>query len=503
MTAAGMEDDAVTVGARTDTPTVDNRWADSGCWDDVRGLVVAVLGLGRSGIAAANALARRGADVQVYDDRPAEQLESAIAKLLPTVSVRTGGGYVARPGEIAVLSPGIPMHSPTFRRARASALRVIGEVELFYRLNRARNDGLGHPLIAVSGTDGKTTTATLIAHLLRAGGHNVCLAGNIGIPLCEVLDDIADDAAVVAEVSAFQLATCTHFRPRVSVLTNIAADHDDWFGGDRALYAATKRAVAARAGCGDTVVTNLDDGKLAEVGAGVVGLRRFVYSIRDPSGDGLRLRDGGLVFDDGAAVTRLAGRDDLGTPERPLIGDHNVANALASAGAALAMGVSSAVIRAGLRTFEAPAHRLQPAGHIGAIRFIDDSKATNPHAACAGLRAVQLADDDKLIWIGGGSEKDADFGPLHDAVKERVTTAVLIGQTAERIAAVLPDDLPRVFCGTMQEAVAESLTLAQPGGVVLLGPACASFDMFSSYAHRGDVFQDAVKRLGQAISADR
>lgn len=476
------------------------RLADAPVWRDLDGAVVAVLGLGRSGIAAANALARRGADVQVYDDRSHEQLGPAPDKLDKRVKLRTGGGYVARPGEIAVLSPGIAMHTPTFLRARASALRVIGEIELFYRLDRARNDELGHPVVAVSGTDGKTTTAMLIAHLLAAGGCNVTLAGNIGTPLCEVLDELADDAVVVAEVSAFQLATCALFRPRVAVLTNIAADHDDWFAGDRRAYADAKRAVAARCRAGDTVVTNLDDGALASVGVGVTGLRRLPFSLREQPESGLFATADRLCWSDAGLVVDVAERAGLGTADRPLLGDHNVANCMSAVGAALAFGVPVPTIKTALATFVAPAHRLQPAGSIGAVRFVDDSKATNPHAAVAGLRAVAVPSGERFVWIGGGSEKDADFGPLHDALKGRVDAAVLLGQTAARIADVLPVELPRVVCASMHEAIVAALERAQPAGVVLLSPACASFDMFASYAHRGEVFADAVKRLGAAMA---
>ena len=469
-------------------------------WEDVEAVPFAVLGLGRSGLAAANALARRGADVAVYDDRSADAVQAIAEKLLPGVAKRFGGGYVARPGEICVVSPGIAPHTPTFRKAQASAARVIGEVELFYRLNRAQNGGLGNPIIAISGTDGKTTTAMMIDHLLRAGGHDTCLAGNIGTPLCEVLDQLAPSGWVVAEVSAFQLATCSLFRPRIAVLTNVADDHHDWFSGDERAYADAKRAVARQCGRGDTVVYNAADPAfrrdlLPTSGATLID---FSAAERTPalwsaSATALHVRVADKTVD-------WCQRDAIGADAGAvLIGEHNAANALAAAAAVTACGVPLAAVVAGLRTFQPAPHRLQRLRSVGGVAFIDDSKATNPHAALAGLKAVQVSVDEKLVWIGGGSDKQADFTSLGAELGERGAAAVLIGATREQIAAAMPPEVAVSHCESMHEAVGAAFSLAQPGGTVLLSPACASFGLFRSYSHRGEVFQDAVRALSAAI----
>ena len=470
-----------------------------GAWRDLRGVAFAVLGLGRSGLAAAKALHQRGADVRVYDDRAGEQVEAIARRLPPGVTARLGSGYVARPEEICVVSPGIPPSAPTFRRAQASALRLIGEVELFYRLDRAANHGLGHPIVAISGTDGKTTTAMMIAHILESAGLKPCLAGNIGTPLCEVVDTLAPEQWIVAEVSAFQLATCDRFRPRVAVLTNVADDHHDWFSGDAGAYADAKRAVARRCGPGDTIVAKADDPAFARPLLERSGVRMVTFSAVDRGAD-LREVDDQLVCKVGSVDVPILRRASLGAAGGdPLPGAHNVANALAAAGAAMACGVS--VQRAGdaLRTFVAAPHRLQSVGTIGQVRFVDDSKATNPHAALAGLAAIDVGPGEQLVWIGGGSDKQADFTTLAAALGTREAHVVLIGQTADQIAAALPAGVRVQRCDSMHEAVSQAFTLAQPAGVVLLSPACASFGMFSSYSHRGQVFQEAVAALRRAV----
>lgn len=473
--------------------------AESGCWSDVAGHPFAVLGLGRSGLAAANALARRGADVQVYDDRSAQACAVAAGKLLPGVRTRFGGGYIARPAEICVISPGIAPHTATYRRAQATATLLVGEVELFYRLNRANNDGLGNPIVAISGTDGKTTTAMMIAHLLQTAGLTPCLAGNIGTPLTEVLDDLPADRWVVAEVSAFQLHTCQLFRPRVSVVTNVADDHHDWFSGDKNVYRDAKRKVFARAAVADTIVYNAEDPAFSTDSMPSPGPALRACSHRTDAFD--------LGFDGTSLTARVAdvavpflqrkslGADGAGV----LLGEHNVSNALLAAGAAFACGATWQHIAAGLQTFVAAPHRLQALQAIHGVRFIDDSKATNPHAALAGLRAVTTTPAEKLVWIGGGSEKDADFSALAAQLEKQVDAVVLIGQTADRIAAALPEAVDVHRAASMHDAVSTAFSLAQPAGLVLLSPACASFGMFQSYAHRGQVFAQAVDALAKAV----
>ncbi len=484
------------------------RLAETAVWHDVTDATFAVLGLGRSGVAAANALARRGADVIAWDDQSPASLSAQLQRLDPRVTARCGEAYVARPGEIAVLSPGIGPTTPTFRRARASASLVIGEIELFYRLDRAANQGLGHPIIAITGTDGKTTTASLVATLFELAGFETVLAGNIGDPLCNYVGKMGTNAVVVAEVSAFQLITAPLFRPRVAVVTNIAADHLDYFGGDFDAYVDAKVAVAAQCGLGDVVIINGDDSRLealaARIEAGAPGPRLWRFSARRTLAQGLTLDGSRLLWRTGAGDVALADTADLGAAgARPWGGVHNVDNALAASGAALAMGLSPADVRGGLMHFAPPPHRCEPVGAIGAVRFINDSKATNPHAAMAGIRGTTLGPDERLVWIGGGSEKDASFDELAEVVATRAHAVVLAGATAPLIAAALarqPNPPAVLFAPDLHAAVPMALAAAGDTGVVLLSPACASFDAFASYAHRGDAFRLAVQQLAAAMA---
>ncbi|MCB9738862.1 MAG: UDP-N-acetylmuramoyl-L-alanine--D-glutamate ligase [Deltaproteobacteria bacterium] len=489
------------------------RLRDRAAWTDVDAVRFCVVGLGVSGVAAANALARLGADVRAYDDKDSDALAATMERLDPRVRPRCGGGFVARRGEIAVVSPGLSVCSAAYRRIAAGSDLVVGELELFARLDAATRSGQGHPTVAITGTDGKTTTTMLVDHLLRTAGHQTLCAGNIGEPLCNHVGRLHDDAVVVAEVSEFQLATTALFRPRIWILTNVADDHLDWFAGDREAYIASMTGPASRAGALDTVIYSAHDPAFAAMAEALsqrspTGPRLVPISARQPVvAGGFGLEDGWLVYaPDAENRIRLLAQDALGQDAgRPMRGVHNVDNALGAAAAALAAGASLEAVRAGLRTFELPAHRLEPVGSFGGVQFVNDSKATNPHAAIHGLRGTVLQPPQRLAWIGGGSEKDADFAEVAAEVAERAHVALLIGQTALRLeqallqAGMAATDVLR--CEHLQEAIALGFQRLQPdGGVVLLSPACASFGMFRSYSHRGDVFREAVRQLGSALS---
>lgn len=473
-------------------------------WHDLRGARMTVVGLGRSGLACANELAARGADVLLHDDAPRERLAARLDALDDRVEVSCGQPFVGRAGDLVVISPGLPPHSATFRRARSLGSGLLSEVELFLRLDRAQPGGHDRPLVAITGTDGKTTTTLWTAALLEAAGMEVVVGGNIGTPLVELLGGLGPRAVLVAEISAFQLHTTHSLRPRASVLTNVAEDHLDWFGGDFAAYAATKRALARHQGAGDTVIYKAGDPAL--LGAVPATARGVPFGLDgDAVGDApdalwldgttMRLRQsGGQPVSLGDA--RAIGADG----DRLVLGRHNIANALAAAGAALAMGAGVQAIRAGLRGLQTPPHRLEDVGLVAGVRFVNDSKATNPHAAASGV--ASLPADEPLVWIGGGSEKDSDFGQIADIVAARAQAAVLIGATADRLDAALAGRLPVRRAADLPSAVAQAWQDAGGRGIVLLSPACASFDMFSGYAERGDVFRDAVRALRSAVQAD-
>lgn len=472
-------------------------------WADLQGASFTVVGLGKSGVAAANALCDRGAQVLAVDDAPAEKLGGQLSQLRAGIEVAVGGGPVGRRGDLYVLSPGIGPHAPRYRDVTALATGAIGELELFWHLDRA--SGGGHPMAAISGTDGKTTTTLWTAHLLRGAGMDVTIGGNIGDPLCGFLGKMASHSVVVAEVSAFQLWTCRAFSPRAAVVTNIALDHMDYFQNDLDRYVRTKCKVAERMGPGDWYAVNGDDAELQgereRLAAGVPHAWQ-VFSTQGVPERGLGFDGEHLWWSLAAGQrVRLCHVSELGADGRfPITGLHNVENALAATSLALGFGVPLEQIRAGLRSFGLPSHRIEPVGQVGAVRFVDDSKATNPHAAIAGLRAMDKKPGERLVWIAGGSEKDADFVELGEVVGQLADHAILIGQTAERIAACLPAGFPVLRAASMPQAVALGWEQAAGAGIVLLSPACASYDMFQSYAHRGEVFSRAVAALAKATA---
>jgi len=480
----------------------------------VEGVRFTVVGAGRSGLAAANALATRGGDVLLVEARADAERP---AGLDPRVEF-TAGTNAPRPGDVAVLSPGVPEVSPVRAEIAALAGEVIGEVELFYRLSPA-------PVLAITGTDGKSTVTTMLGAIAAAAnppriGHaptssavatlaapgatsappaadfgarpavgGTFVGGNLGNPLCEGLDGLTPGSVVVAEISCFQLTTCVDFRPRVAVVTNIAEDHLNYHGSFAA-YQAAKRRIWARMTGADTLILNADDAYIA-AWERPAAPRIRTFSLVNPDAD--------AYFDGDTLWLVRAGRPEalMRRDELPLLGGHNVANALAAALAADAWGIAPTVTRATLMSYRPLPHRLTPVATLGGVRWVDDSKATNANAASAGIRAI----NGPLILLAGGSEKDADFTAFGALVRERSRVAILFGQTRHSLARAIGASHQTVVVETLAEAVGVARRLAEPGDTVLLGPACASFDQFKSYGHRGEVFTALVRALEAETSA--
>ena len=434
---------------------------------NVQGGRFTVVGAGRSGLAAANTLAALGADVCLIDgaDKPRPAA-------LDARSEYRGGTNAVRPGDVAVLSPGISEVSPVRQEVAAVASEVIGEVELFARLCPA-------PIVAITGTDGKSTTTTMIGAIQGASGRPTFVGGNLGNPLTEAVGQLSVEHIVVAEVSAFQLTTCDRFHPVVAVVTNISEDHLDYHGG-YAPYQAAKQRVYATMGEGDVVILNRDDDEISRWTLPVGPSLRW-FSIAGADADATYLDD----------VLYLYGRPLMRRDELPLLGQHNVANALAAALAAEATGVEDAVIKRGLMGYAPLRHRLQTVATVRGVRWVNDSKATNPNAAAAGIRAIESP----LILLAGGSSKDADFSEIGALMRARTRHAILFGQTRDQLAQAIGEGHPMTRVETLEEAVAIATSLAGAGDTVLLGPACASYDQFKSYEHRGDVFCALVEGL--------
>ena len=427
-----------------------------------------VVGAGRSGLAAANALSVRGANVRLVDHKP----DLPRPEGLDYRANYRAYTNLPREGDIAVLSPGIAEVSPVRAEIAALAGEVIGEVELFYRLCPA-------PILAITGTDGKSTVTTMLGAICEASGRPTFTGGNLGNPLCEALDTLTPEHVVVAEISAFQLTTCVSFRPRVALVTNIAEDHLDYHGGFEP-YQAAKRRLFDRMTAEDVAILNADDRFIAawEMPAHLPIKRFSMLADADACLDGGTLRVGGA-----ALMTRN---------ELPLLGEHNVTNALAAALAATSFGIPLEMARAALLTYQPLPHRLQKVRTVDGVRWINDSKATNPNAASAGLRSFRAGD---VVWLGGGSSKDANFEPLGEIVRSHTKAAILFGETRDALAAAIGPDHPIVLVDDIEAAVTEAHKRAKPGDSVLLSPACASYDQFRSYVHRGEVFTALVEHL--------
>jgi UDP-N-acetylmuramoylalanine--D-glutamate ligase len=451
---------------------------------------VLVLGLGRSGIATARYLAEErdaGADVTValLDEGSAPEIEARAAELRAELAIPVSIAETVAAGQwdLVVASPGIPPGSPLMRSAQTLGVPVVSEVEFAFA--RARG-----PFVAITGTNGKTTTTALVAHLLRDAGIPAEAVGNIGSPAIAAVRDAGAAFVLVAEVSSFQLSLTFDFHPRVAVLLNITPDHLDWHGSLEA-YEADKAKVFANLVAGDTAVIDVDDPGSApwadRVEARGVRVVRVTQQGR-PAG-GAYLQDGILTIEGPGGVIDLVSVEELG-----IRGRHNVGNALAAAAAALAMGAPAEAVRRGLRDFRPIEHRLEPAGVVAGVEYYNDSKATNPDAV---LKALTAFDERPLIVLLGGRNKGNDFAELAGAVAARCETAVLFGESAQELRAAFErTGSDWSVAPTMEAALAIARAAARPGDVVLLSPACASFDEFRSYEHRGAVFKELVSALG-------
>ena len=477
---------------------------------DWAGLRVLVAGLGVSGFAAADALLERGAVVTVVDGvEPADgSLMAERARILDILGAHLvfGPDAVAAlpdpavtPLDLVVTSPGWRPDQPLLRAAAATGIPVWGEVELAWRL-RPREGAA--PWLTVTGTNGKTTTVQMLASILRAAGLRACSAGNVGTPVLEAVMDPEPYDVIAVELSSFQLHWSHSLAPRASACLNIAPDHVDWHGSlDE--YAAAKGKVYANTEI--ACVYNVQDERtrrLVEEAEVQDGCRAVGFTLGIPGLSELGvvddvLADRAFVEQRRTAAAELATFDDL-RGDAPSPAPHLVANALAAAALARAHGVPAGAVRAGLRAFVPEPHRIAEVGTVDGIRWVDDSKATNPHAARASLAAYE-----HVVWVAGGLLKGADVDDLVAGAAERLRAVVLIGRDRAAIAQALarhaPDvpvvDVERTDTGAMDLVVREARALAHEGDVVLLAPAAASMDMFADYGARGDAFVAAVHRL--------
>lgn len=452
---------------------------------EFKGMKVGVIGLGETGCALSEKLLVWGAQVIAVDSKPIEKLKACgkVKRLIEQGLVAIGGTDEADElldCQLVILSPSVRPDKPFVQKLREKGIRVTGEIELVYAMCKGR-------IIAITGTNGKTTTTTLAHHILAENGMRAFLVGNIGTPAISCVDLADESSWLVMEVSSFQLMTCDAFRPDIGIITNIAVDHLDWHS-DVDEYISAKARLLKSQNENDFAVLNADDEgvrKVMHVGAA----ERILFGVRNEAAH-VKLVGERIVADIAAL-----GLSDVTLCELKDIqvgGVHNVLNVMAASTAALLCGVSPDGVRKALASFAGVPHRLEFVAEIDGVKFINDSAATTPHAALHALRSISSP----IVWIAGGKNKGLSFDILSEAVKERVRVAILIGSAAGELAEFLRRlNVRYEFADSLEDAVSLSLNMALRGDVVLLSPACASLDMFESYVERGERFKRAVKEL--------
>lgn len=469
---------------------------------------ITVAGLGVSGISAARALAGLGAKVTVVDggDTPALRERAGVLGAQEGVTVRLGDADTLPEGtDLVVTSPGWKPTSPLFAAAAAAGVDVVGDVEIAWQLRGER----AAPWLAVTGTNGKTTTVQMLASILEAAGLRTAAVGNIGTPIIDVVLSQEPYDVLAVELSSYQLHWAPSLRAHSAAVLNLAPDHLDWHGSMEA-YAADKGRIyeGNKVAC---VYNAADPATEALVREADVeeGCRAIGFTLGTPGLSMLGVVDGILVdrafvADRQKNAQELAEVSDIAPSAGPAA-PHNIANALAAAALARAFGVEPAAVRDGLRAFRPDAHRIAHVADVDGVRYMDDSKATNTHAAQASLASYE-----PIVWIAGGLAKGATFDELVSASARRLRGVVLIGADRglirEALARHAPDvpvvDLDRTDTGAMAAAVREAARLARPGDTVLMAPACASMDMFTNYNKRGEAFAEAVRALAEGRGAD-
>jgi len=478
---------------------------------DWAGLRVVVAGIGVSGFAAADALVERGAHVVVVDGRdgPAERERAQVLRTLDA-EVLLGPAATADlppvaggPADLVVTSPGWRPDQPLLARAAAVGVDVWGEVELAWRM---RPHTGAAPWLTLTGTNGKTTTVRMLASMLTAAGRRAVAAGNVGTPILEAVLHPQPYDVIAVELSSFQLHWSRSLRPQASACLNVAPDHVDWHGSFEAYTAAKGRVYQnTEIACVYNVADPLTEQLVRDADV-VEGCRAVGFTLGVPAVSMLGvvedvLCDRAFVAERRTSAAELGSLDDVREATGGTLAPHNVANALAAAALARAHGVPPVAVRDGLRGFVPDAHRIARVAEVDGVVWVDDSKATNPHAADASLTAF-----DKVVWIAGGLAKGATFDDLVTRHAARLHAAVLLGHDRALIAEALARHAPQVPVVTidlhdtgpvqvMDAVVTRARELARPGDTVLLAPACASMDQFDSYAHRGQAFSAAVRRL--------
>jgi UDP-N-acetylmuramoylalanine--D-glutamate ligase len=447
---------------------------------NLEGRKALVVGLGDTGLSCVRWLLSQGAEVRATDSRPAPPHAERLREAHPAVAVTLGGFRQVDFdwAELVVVSPGVAVATPEIQAAAKAGKDIVGDVELFARAIA----GTASKVIAITGSNGKSTVTSLVGHLCRTAGLNTVVAGNIGLPVLDALgqQDTGQPDVYVLELSSFQLETTSSLAPAAATVLNLSEDHMDRYAG-MADYAEAK----ARIFHGDGVqVLNRDD-------ALVMAMRRpgrpvYTFGLAEPAASG----EWGLMQQGNCYWLAEHGRSLMPVDELTIAGLHNAANALAALALCRAVGIDDAPLLAGLRTFKGLPHRVEPVATVKEVTFYDDSKGTNVGATVAALLGMTCP----VVLIAGGDGKGQDFSPLKAAVKN-TRAVVQIGRDGPQIAAAIAGTVPVQRAESLEAAVRQGFGLARPGDAVLLSPACASFDMFRNYVHRAEVFVQAVQAL--------
>ncbi|KAB2954703.1 UDP-N-acetylmuramoyl-L-alanine--D-glutamate ligase [Heliorestis acidaminivorans] len=444
---------------------------------------VLVVGAGKSGLAAARALANKGAQVTLCDTKPREAMNVPEDFAERGIEIY-GGGYpelLEHAFQEVVMSPGVPLTVAPAQSALEEGIKITGELELAFQISKA-------PFIAITGTNGKTTTTSLMGAILEEAGWDPLVGGNIGSPLVEEVESLSAHQWVVAEVSSFQLETVQRFHPKVAMILNITPDHLDRHGTMEE-YSAIKRRIYAKQGADDITVLNGDDPLLKPFISSCPG-QVYTFSTKGIVERGAFFDGEQICFVSSAGTLSL-----LKVKDMQIRGLHNIENAMAASTAALALGIAPATVIEALKKFRPVEHRMEPAGVVADVTYVNDSKGTNPDAAIKAIESYEQP----IVLIAGGKNKGSDFSQLAEVISKKVKAVILVGEATSAIKKALLaqgyNDDAIVEVQDFAKTVQKSAEFAEPGDVVLLSPACASWDMFPSYEVRGRLFKSLVQEL--------
>lgn len=452
-------------------------------WErNVKDKKILVIGAARSGCAAAGFLSQKGAIVTLTDGKPIEKLGAGLELLKQfPIEYALGEEPVIKPGsfEYAVISPGIPLNIPLVKKIKRAEIPLTGEMEIAYQYSKS-------PIVAITGTNGKTTTTALLGQVFSDAGVSVFVGGNIGIPLVTAVENLSENAVIVAEVSSFQLETIDAFRPKAAVILNITPDHLDRHKTMKGYSEAKARIFKNQKGT-DYTILNYDDPRVRKLAVKSIGQVVF-FSQKTELDRGIFVKNGIITVKTEDVCINVAHIDDI-----YIKGKHNLENALAATAAAFCLGVAPKNIGATLERFTGVAHRLEFVREVAGVSYINDSKGTNPDSTIKALEAYKKP----IILIAGGKNKGSDFTKLAKLIKKKVHSLILVGETASNLReAVKKQGFTAAYqVDSFPETVTLAQRLAQPGDVVMLSPACASWDMFNDYEERGDLFKKLVNEL--------